>query len=73
MQVKAVSSRMGDGEGFWLVGVFSFARLFSSLAGGIWATHPLHPELSLAPWLDFHTLPSHTGRVSQCMVKNPGP
>lgn len=49
MRVKAVCSRRGDGEGFWLVGAFSFARLFLSLAAGIWATHPLHPELSIAP------------------------
>ena len=49
MQVKGVCSRRGNGEGFWLVGAFSFARLFLSLAVGIWATHSLHPELSLAP------------------------
>lgn len=46
MQVKALCSRRGDGEGFWLV---CFARLFLSLAVGIWATHASHPELSLAP------------------------
>lgn len=50
MQAKAVCSRRGDWEGYWLVGAFSFARLLLSLAAGIWATHLLHPELSLAPW-----------------------
>lgn len=49
MQAKAVCSRRGDGEGYWLVGAFSFARLLLSLAAEISATHPLHPELSLAP------------------------
>lgn len=68
-------SRRGGGEGSGLVGALSQARLFLSLTDEIWAMHPLLPELPLLPepWLDFHTLPSHTGRVSQCMVKNPGP
>lgn len=68
-------SRRGGGEGSGLVGALSQARLFLSLTAEIWAMHPLLPELPLLPepWLDFHTLPSHTGRVSQCMVKNPGP
>lgn len=50
MQVKALCSGRGDREGFWLVSAFGFARLFLSLAVGIWATHASHPELSLAPW-----------------------
>lgn len=75
MQVTGDGSRRGGGEGLGLVGALSWAGLFLSLAAGIWAMNPLLPELPLLPepWLDFHTLPSHTGRVSQCMVKNPGP
>lgn len=75
MQVKAVCSSKGEGEGFGLVGAFSLARLLLSLAAGIWAhTRCVQSFLLLPdPWLDFHTLPSHTRRVSQCMVKNPGP
>lgn len=75
MQGTAGGGRRGDGEGLGLVGALSWAGLFLSLAAGIRAMIPWLPELSVLPepWLDLHTLPSHTGRVSQCMVKNPGP
>lgn len=73
--LQGVSCRRGDGEGLGLVGALNWAGLFLSLAAGMWAMLPLFPEPPLLPepWLDVHTLPSHTGRVSQCMVKNPGP
>lgn len=47
-KVKAACSRWEDGEGFWLVGALSLARLLLSLADRIWATHSACPELSLA-------------------------